>query len=51
MHASALSLLFIALLLPATGGAAPVFTLRTCLENSDSYPWLLQSGEGLCSIT
>lgn len=51
MRASACSLLFIALLLPATGSAAPAFTLRTCFENSDSYPWLLQSGEGLCNIT
>ncbi|WP_111809421.1 substrate-binding periplasmic protein [Aeromonas allosaccharophila] len=47
MRVSARILLFIALLLPATGGAAPAFTLRTCLENSDSYPWLLQSGEGI----
>ena len=47
MRASARYLLFIALLLPATGGAAPAFTLRTCFENSDSYPWLLQSGEGV----
>ncbi len=47
MRASARSLLFIALLLPATGGATPAFTLRTCFENSDSYPWLLQSGEGV----
>ena len=46
MRVSARILLFIALLLPATGSAAPAFTLRTCLENSDSYPWLLQSGEG-----
>lgn len=47
MSASARSLLFIALLLPATGGAAHAFTLRICFENSDSYPWLLQSGEGI----
>ncbi|MCE9846501.1 hypothetical protein LZ626_00085 [Aeromonas allosaccharophila] len=47
MRVSARILLFIALLLPATGSAAPAFTLRTCLENSDSYPWLLQSGEGI----
>ncbi|MCC0088336.1 hypothetical protein ACEUAC_20480 [Aeromonas veronii] len=47
MRASARYLLFIALLLPATGSAAPAFTLRTCFENSDSYPWLLQSGEGV----
>lgn len=47
MHVSARILLFIALLLPATGSAASAFTLRTCLENSDSYPWLLQSGEGI----
>ncbi len=47
MRVSARILLFIALLLPVTGGAAPAFTLRTCLENSDSYPWLLQSGEGI----
>ncbi|MCS3834059.1 hypothetical protein HNP10_002834 [Aeromonas veronii] len=38
MRVSARILLFIALLLPATGSAAPAFTLRTCLENSDSYP-------------
>ncbi|MGR6425113.1 hypothetical protein ACUZ8Y_19275 [Aeromonas veronii] len=47
MRASARYLLFIALLLPATGSAAPAFTLRACVENSDSYPWLLQSGEGV----
>lgn len=31
MRVSARILLFIALLLPVTGGAAPAFTLRTCL--------------------
>ena len=47
MRSAARSLLFIALLLPTTVGAAAAFTLRTCFENSDSYPWLLQSGEGI----
>ncbi|HEH9399048.1 TPA: hypothetical protein SIA35_001027 [Aeromonas sobria] len=47
MRASVRSLLCAVLHLPATGSATPVFTLYTCLENSDSYPWLLQSGEGI----
>ncbi|WP_429235986.1 substrate-binding periplasmic protein [Aeromonas salmonicida] len=35
------------LLFPAVGIATPAFPLRACLENSDSYPWLLQSGDGV----
>ncbi|CAJ1891206.1 substrate-binding periplasmic protein [Aeromonas jandaei] len=47
MRASVRSLLCAVLLLPATGSATPAFTLHSCFENSDSYPWLLQSGEGI----
>lgn len=39
-------LLFLSLS-PVMGGAASLLTLRACFENSDAFPWVLQSGNGL----
>ncbi|MFB2873394.1 substrate-binding periplasmic protein [Aeromonas jandaei] len=47
MRASVRSLLCAVLLSPFLSSATPTFTLRTCFENSDASPWLLQSGAGI----
>jgi len=47
MMKASICVLLLTTALPAMGSAAPLFTLRACFENSDSYPWLLQAGDGL----